>query len=45
MPFNPNKPYNDLPLLPPAFDFDDIEIIKKVNTDNITLSRLSGEDK
>ena len=45
MKFNPNKPYNDLPLLPPDFNFDDIEILKKVNKANIALSRLSGEAK
>lgn len=43
--FNPNEPYNDLPKLPPDFDFDDIEIWKKVNKANIALSRLSGEAK
>lgn len=45
MSFDPNKPYNDLPLLPPDFNFDDIEILKKVNKANIALSRLSGEAK
>lgn len=45
MSFDPNKPFNDLPLLPPDFNFDDIEILKKVNTANIALSRLSGEAK
>jgi Fic family protein len=45
MSFNPIKPYNDLPLLPPDFNFDDIEILKKVNKANIALSRLSGEAK
>ena len=45
MTFNPNKPYNDLPLLPPDFNFDDIQILKKVNKANIALSRLSGEAK
>ena len=45
MSFNPDKPYNDLPLLPPEFNFDDIEILKKVNKANIALSRLSGEAK
>lgn len=45
MPFNPNNPYNDLALLPPEFDFDDIDILKKVNKANIALSRLSGEAK
>lgn len=43
--FNPNEPYNDLPLLPPKFDFNDLEIWKKVNSANIALSRLSGEAK
>lgn len=43
--FNPNAPYNDLPLLPPDFNFDDLEIWKKVNKANIALSRLSGEAK
>ncbi len=43
--FNPNEPYNDLPLLPPNFDFNDLEIWKKVNSTNIALSRLSGEAK
>ncbi len=43
--FNPLEPYNDLPLLPPEFNFDDIQILKKVNKANIALSRLSGEAK
>lgn len=43
--FNPNEPYNDLPHLPPDFDFNDLEIWKKVNAANIALSRLSGEAK
>ena len=29
MSFDPNKPYNDLPILPPKFNFDDLEILKK----------------
>jgi Fic family protein len=45
MSYDPNKPFNDLPLLPPDFNFDDIEILKKVNKANIALSRLSGEAK
>ena len=45
MSFNPIKPYNDLPLLPPDFNFDDVEILKKVNKANIALTRLSGEAK
>lgn len=43
--FNPAEPYNELPLLPPKFNFDDIDILKKVNKANIALSRLSGEAK
>lgn len=45
MSFNPNKPYNNLPLLPPKFNFDDVDILKKVNRANIALSKLSGEAK
>jgi Fic family protein len=45
MSFDPNKPYNDLPPLPPGFNFDDIDILKKVNKANIALSKLSGEAK
>lgn len=43
--FNPEQPYNDLPILPPSFNFDDVEILKKVNNANIALARLSGEAK
>ena len=43
--FDPNKPYNDLPLLPPDFNFNDFDILKKVNKANIAISRLSGEAK
>lgn len=42
MSFDPNQPYQDLPLLPPAFELDDVDILKKVNRANIALSRLSG---
>ena len=45
MNFDPNKPYNELPGLPPDFNFDDIDILKKVNKANIALSKLSGEAK
>jgi Fic family protein len=45
MSFDPNKPYNDLPLLPPEFNFNDLDILKKVNKANIAISRLSGEAK
>ncbi|MEW6006039.1 MAG: Fic/DOC family N-terminal domain-containing protein [Stygiobacter sp.] len=43
--FNPEQPYNTLPLLPLSFNFDDVEILKKVNKANIALARLSGEAK
>lgn len=43
--FNPEQPYNALPQLPPSFNFDDVEILKKVNNANIALARLSGEAK
>jgi len=39
---NPEIPYNDLPLLPPMGDLDDVAILKKVNTANIALARLNG---
>lgn len=45
MKFFPEQPYNDLPFLPPDFNFDDVEILKKVNKANIALSKLSGEAK
>lgn len=40
--FDPQKPYNKLPKLPPDFNFDDVEILKKVNLANIALSQLNG---
>jgi Fic family protein len=40
--FDPKKPYNDIPQLPPKCDFDDIEILKKVNKANIALSKLEA---
>jgi Fic family protein len=40
--FDPKKPFNELPKLPPNFNFDDVEILKKVNSANIALSKLSG---
>jgi Fic family protein len=42
MAYDPDIPYNELPLLPPATDLDDVEILKKVNTANIALARLNG---
>ena len=40
--FDKNKPYNNLPNLPPDFIFDDIDILKKVNIANKALSQLNG---
>jgi len=42
MNINNEKPYNLLPFLPPDIDLDDVEILKKVNTANIALSKLEG---
>ncbi len=42
MNIDPNKPYNTLPFLPPTIHFDDTDILKKVNTANIALSKLEG---
>lgn len=35
-------PYNDLPLLPPQFMFEDVKILKKVNRANKAISHLNG---
>lgn len=40
--FDPLKPYNSLPQLPPNFNFDDIAILKKLNKANIALSQLEA---
>lgn len=45
MEFNPEIPFNDLPEIPPDINFDDTEVLKKVNMANIALSKLSGEAK
>lgn len=42
MPFDPNRPFDDLPLLPPDYDLDDVQILKRVNTANKALARLNG---
>ncbi len=42
MKFDSYTPFNDLPLLPPKYDFDQIEILKRVNTSNIALSNLNA---
>ena len=40
--FDPDRPFNELPLLPPESDMEDVEILKKVNKANIALARLNG---
>ena len=35
-------PYNDLPVLPPNINYDDVDILKAVNSTNIALSELKG---
>lgn len=40
--FDKNKPYNELPLLPPQFNFDDVELLKLVNKANNSLFELKG---
>ncbi len=40
--FNPLKPYNTLPHLPPKYDFDQVPILKAVNAANKALSRLNA---
>lgn len=40
--YDPQKPYNQIPLLPPNFNFDQVEILKLVNKANIALSELKG---
>lgn len=42
MKFDSRTPFNDLPLLPPKFDFDQIEILKRVNTSNIAIAKLNA---
>jgi Fic family protein len=39
---DPIKPYNDLPLLPPAYDFDQVDILKQVNLSNIALASFNA---
>lgn len=40
-----DTPFNELPILPPDFNFDDVEILKMVNTANLALSKLNGLSK
>jgi Fic family protein len=40
--FDRNIPYNQLPLLPPNFNFDDVALLKLVNKANNSLFELKG---
>ncbi len=42
MKYNPNKPYNELPLLPPKTNIETPEILKKAITANKKLAELKG---
>lgn len=42
MNFNPHKPYNDLPLLPPAHDFETKALLKKAISAHRSLAELKG---
>lgn len=42
MNLDPKKPHNQLPILPPEINLDDVAILKKVNAANIALSKLEG---
>ena len=40
--FNPDIPFNELPLLPPKVNFDDVELLKLINKANNSLFELKG---
>ncbi|HMP16196.1 MAG TPA: Fic family protein, partial [Gemmatales bacterium] len=40
--YDPLKPYNDLPTLPPRYDFDQVDLLKQVNLSNIALAALNA---
>src|SRR3989344_4451658 len=40
--FEPNKPYQELPPLPPSEDFNDIGLLKLVNKANSSIYELKG---
>lgn len=42
MPYNPNIPYNELPLLPPQMDLENKEILKKTISASRALAELKG---
>ncbi len=40
--YNKEKPYNELSPLPPFVNYDDVDVLKAVNSTNIALSELKG---
>lgn len=42
MPFDPKIPFNDLPRLPPAAFWNDVEILKATNAANVALAQLNA---
>lgn len=42
MPFDPDKPYNDLPLLPPKAELETKAVLRKAIAANKTLAELKG---
>ena len=42
MPFDPDKPYNDLPLLPPKAELESKAVLRKAIAANKALAELKG---
>jgi Fic family protein len=42
MPFNPDKPYNDLPQLPPQAELETEAVLRKAIATNKALAELKG---
>ena len=42
MPFDPDKPYNDLPLLPPKTELETKAVLRKTIAANKALAELKG---
>ena len=42
MPFDPDKPYNDLPLLPPKAEIETKAVLRKAIAANRPLAELKG---
>jgi len=39
--FDPQKPYDSLPLLPTGFNYEQVQLLKQVNKSNIALAKLN----